>query len=316
MSILPRVPRAALPANGRRSPLSLSTSHISAPLRLRVAHGGSLAELKGTGFSPLPDDSGRRGVCLDFTSASRRRLLRWHAGLDRRAIQWKPVFITLTYPGDFEDSPTRWKKDLDTFCQSLTTCFPDAFLLWRMEYQSRGAPHFHLMVYNVQWLVLEDWRAEWQGIVGNWPAGATTQGFDIRRCKHWGQSEKYLAKYLAKKGEGPTLANRRPAGRHWGVRGRRNVPTEIEEVELCPNAFQAIRRVTRSISARTWQGNRRPRTRYQGGWVNVRERTQAQLLVLTHRAACPDCTPLIHSVNVKLAAPIFSSSWRPWPTTR
>lgn len=59
--------------------------------------------------------------------------------------QWKGWFITLTYAKDFPIHARTAKRDLATLIKRLRRQFPGCGGVWRLEYQERGAPHFHII---------------------------------------------------------------------------------------------------------------------------------------------------------------------------
>lgn len=93
---------------------------------------------------------GTRGAISQFSNASRKRMLDTIAKIDKNKIQWgkyTPKFITLTYK--VAPTPKRAKRDLKVFFERLNERWQKASFLWRMEYQKRGAIHFHLILFNV-----------------------------------------------------------------------------------------------------------------------------------------------------------------------
>jgi len=88
---------------------------------------------------------GLRGECKGFSDDSRRRLI-------QRMAQWNLsglycAFITLTYPIIYSEDWHVWKRDLETYVKRLERKYPHMVgCCWRVEFQKRGAPHFHLIV--------------------------------------------------------------------------------------------------------------------------------------------------------------------------
>jgi hypothetical protein len=88
---------------------------------------------------------GARGKCSGFSAASRRRLM-------QRMCMWNLEdvhlsFVTLTYPGEYSSDWQTWKRDLDVFLRWLKRNMAEAIgCIWRVEFQKRGAPHFHLLL--------------------------------------------------------------------------------------------------------------------------------------------------------------------------
>ena len=103
---------------------------------LKVSRGGIVVAPKG----------GKRGVVKCFSKASRLRLMRTIAKI--RLDAPLPVFITLTYPFNFP-SPIESKKHMEVFEKRLFRAYPEIGIIWKLEPQERGAPHFHILAWGV-----------------------------------------------------------------------------------------------------------------------------------------------------------------------
>lgn len=88
---------------------------------------------------------GKREKCSSFSEASRRRMIQKMAQLNLNG--YYEVFVTLTYPSVYSPSWQTWKRDLDVFMKWLSRQCPNVVgCLWRVEFQKRGAPHYHLVL--------------------------------------------------------------------------------------------------------------------------------------------------------------------------
>ena len=145
---------------GRRAGLGLSNAHISrkpgrkpGPHMARVWENGRLLQVRSP--EPQAGRAGVRGGVEGFSPASRRRLLYLLASIDRSKVA-VPIFVTLTYPGEewerFGGRKEEVKRHLDTFHHWLSYHYPAAVVIWRLEFQKRGAPHFHLLVFGVEFI--------------------------------------------------------------------------------------------------------------------------------------------------------------------
>lgn len=175
---------------------------------------------------------GGRSYISGFSPASRLRMMRLLATLRRDCV---PVFLTLTYPSTWPDTPSHWKKHLDRFAKRVLRRFPGAALVWKLEAQRRGAPHFHLMLYGVYevpdgfkgWLSLA-----WYEVVGSQDERHLRAGTRVEYLRSYRGAISYAAKYMDKTVEDLPEEWGRP-GRFWGVIGRDNLPTgEIIDVPL------------------------------------------------------------------------------------
>ena len=285
-------------------PLVLTTGHIWARGKLTVSRGGSLVELRGSLAGPLGDRPRRvqaltpdgellyapgpggqaakatRGAIKGYSRRSRGRQMRYVASIDWEALPCLPLFITLTYPGQFDGDPQRWKRDLQTFCRRVERKYGDVPILWRLELQKRGAPHFHLLVFNVRFMG-KKWLADsWYDVVGSGDERHRRRGTRVESLRSWRGVMHYVSKYIAKvdDGEGEAQENVK-IGRHWGIRNAPALPRELLEVEVDGETFQRIRRALRALAkarGRHWT----VRGRYAGGWTFAGEDTKGKLLLL------------------------------------
>lgn len=61
-----------------------------------------------------------------------------------------PLFVTLTYHRNVTDVAT-YKADLHKFFVYAVRRWPRFAAIWKLEFQGRGAAHFHLFVWGVGW---------------------------------------------------------------------------------------------------------------------------------------------------------------------
>lgn len=228
-----------------REPVGLSTTHISprgkagGGLRVELPVGGGLVKLRGGGAGRF--GGGKRGKVGGFSRAARRRLLELLASLNRDALEWLPLFLTLTYPGEFSLDPAVWKRDLDVFLKRLRRAYPDAAVVWKLEPQKRGAPHYHLLVFGVEHIPRMWLRQAWYEVVGSGDPAHLAAGTRVERVKTWRGVMAYAAKYLGKVEaitDWPEYV-----GRWWGVSGRDFLPILWYVEQLGYSPFHAFRRV-------------------------------------------------------------------------
>lgn len=129
-------------------------------------------------------------------------------------------FATVTYPSVYPTDPEIYHRDLDTFLKRLDRAYPGSCGWWRLEFQKRGAPHFHLLIFGTQENVknLRAWiKVAWYEVVGsNDPKhlAAGTQCDLIANRRH---AMRYASKYAAKIDDKTKSG---PIGRTWGEFGR------------------------------------------------------------------------------------------------
>lgn len=153
---------------------------------------------RGYGSSDVsPRKAAPRGQVQGFSSASRRRLMRYVATLDSSVI---PLFVTLTYPAEFDRSYTVWKNDLHKFARRFATKYKNGGFIWRLEPQKRGAPHYHLLVYGVQDKEeFKVWCAKaWDGCVDSDDPKHLLYGSHVEVLRSARGTRCYVSKYIAK----------------------------------------------------------------------------------------------------------------------
>ena len=242
----------------RAALLGLSSVHIPSPQRpgtLRFFVGGSVVKLKGD--PGVAGAIGVRGAIRGFTKAARKRMLQFLQSVDCEVVGL-PLFVTLTYPGEWPGDPLRWKRDLDTWLHRLRRAFPAAWAVWRLEPQRRGAPHYHMLVFGLPKLPREWLSRTWFEVVGSGDERHLRAGTQVQRVDSWRRVIGYAAKYLAKEVAALPGAWQEGVGRWWGVHNRQAAKREAMEVELGAKAFYRVRRVLRRLvggpgrSGRDW----------------------------------------------------------------
>lgn len=185
----------------------------------------------------------RRGAVTGFSEQSRMRLLRLTARLQLPQVdgfRYRVSFMTLTTAACLH--PRIIKKRAFVLFRKLKRAAPRMAVIWRMEYQKRGAPHIHCILYNSPWID-RNWLTDtWGEIVGE------SRPFTrIERVKGYRRLVSYVSKYVGKvQGEagfnsvtylntGDELAEdeKNSAGRVWGVWNRGALPyAELEKAVI------------------------------------------------------------------------------------
>ena len=139
---------------------------------------------------------GLRGSVRGFTKASRHRMLQFFQTIDREKCGM-PLFVTLTYPGEWPGNAKWWKRDLEVWLARLKRARPGAWAVWRLEPQRRGAPHYHLLVFGLAVLAKEWLSRTWFEVVGSGDQRHLRAGTQVQRVESWRRVIGYAAKYLA-----------------------------------------------------------------------------------------------------------------------
>lgn len=156
--------------------------------KVNLLFQGGYVEVSLETDNPAPV-GGKRGVVNEFSSASRRRLM----GLIAKLEPQKTIFLTLTYPAEFP-SPRQAKKDLKKMLQRLQRDAPSMSAIWRLEFQKRGAPHFHVLLFNFPYVPKQFIEQDWAQVIGQRAFTRIEMIRDRRKLMN------YVSKYVAKVG--------------------------------------------------------------------------------------------------------------------
>lgn len=162
-----------------------------------------LVKVKRTN-QPAPE-GGKRGKISGFSNASRKRFLE---SIAKTRNQENGSFITLTYPGEYSPDPRRWKRDLDVFMKALKRQQPGIAGFWRLEFQRRGAPHYHLITFGRagDLETLRTWCSEtWYRVVDSGDERHLKAGTNVRQIENRAHAMRYASKYAAKVATSTTM---------------------------------------------------------------------------------------------------------------
>ena len=259
--------------------------------QVTVAGGGRFLKAALRRESVPAVGGGKRGGVATFSRASRRRMQETFHRIDQGKVVGPPLFVSLTYPGK---DPAYWvpfawehKRHLERFLKRFFRLAEacgcrECFVIWRLEPQKRGAPHYHLLIFNVPHLPHEIVARWWAECVGSGDPEHERAGTQVQACRTWSQAGSYLSKYLAKGFEGFIDEGHRAAysgeevalverlwaspGRFWGVRNRKAVPVRLEQWTVTVGGYFRLRRIARNLAIAQTRGRRRYRMRMTGGF--------------------------------------------------
>ena len=288
-----RVHRSAPPGREedgahRSAPSSaLSTAHISP--QCEYVTGASYLKVNRGGYPLAQIGGGKRGRIKGFSRQSRRRLMITISKVQRSAEL--PLFVTLTYPNEFPEMKQA-KRDLDNFFKRFERSFPNAGVMWKLEPQERGAPHFHLLVWGCDWQMLFPWTVrEWFEVAGrgdekHWKFHAGEYGNKkcVERVRSFKGVWSYASKYLGKTFEVAGWSDKW-TGRYWGVVHPDGIPFG-QAVVLLMEYRHAIRAM-----------------RYQRRFAHIRPRGKNRSLTIF----C-DAEQWIQKLNMGVGPPINSGN--------
>jgi hypothetical protein len=237
--------------------------------------GGSLVEIKASVPKRAHRDhkAEKRGKVTEFSAAARRRLKETFGMFERSALALAHV-VTLTYPAEFPapDDHQVYKRHLHTFQQALRRRWAECSGVWKLEFQKRGAAHYHLILFGLEAASIEEIRAwfreSWYRIAHKGDKNEGVAGTQVDTVKSAGGIMSYLAKYLSK---GDQTMPGNFTGRYWGKHNEKDLPlAEITETEVSAEQANRIRRVARrkvqkDVEASRWKRFLEDRSNWQYG---------------------------------------------------
>lgn len=204
-----------------------------------------------------------RGDIVQFSRESRKRMMDTLCKMQSTVLL--PQFMTITYPDEFPHDSAIWKTHLDKICKRIVRKYPNASAVWKLEPQTRGAPHFHFIIYGVpftrdfkQWLSQSWYEVVDSGDDKHLKAGTNIEPVRSRRGVKAYASKKYMGKELAAEEmavHAENIAGWRNPGRFWGVMNRKALPLGRPFYERVPldeagDIIRTARKVYRNKTGR------------------------------------------------------------------
>lgn len=238
---------------------------------VQIAEGGRLFQLQGQSKTGFKGKAEARTGIKTFSRRSRWELQKAMAVIDEKK-SGLPLFLTLTYPGEWAKDWRIWKRDLKVFNQAMSWKYREVWGPWRLEFQERGAPHFHSLLWDgpkietmevwdqqegrmktiavppslseVNKVIFEWFSETWFRIVGSGDKRHLMAGIRLEPIQSWNGVIFYASKYLAKLLDG----NFTPVdytGRFWGRIQPAKWKTCVWKTNLAEAEFYSVRRVLR-----------------------------------------------------------------------
>src|ERR1051325_3644613 len=226
----------------REARVGLSSCHIRPRYWSEVAPEGTLLGVRSIGVRQCVPPKSKRGEVVSFSRKSRRRMLRLFATVSRTALG-RSLLVTLTYPRSFPTESSTYKRHFLTFSKRLRRTFPTSSAIWKLEFQERGAPHFHLIVMGVPFLARQWLSRAWFQIVGSGDDRHFRAGTQVQRAHSTRKTLAYVAKYVAKVSSTKAGAH---TGRFWGVVGRRSLDAHSLDWQLERGGQRSLSRAVRT----------------------------------------------------------------------
>lgn len=153
----------------------------------------------------------RRQAVYEFSKKSRQNLA---FICNNTSVEFDRM-ITLTYPSEYTNDGKEVKRHLRVILQWLRRRNV-AHYLWFLEFQKRGAPHFHILLSGGDFIDRFDLSNRWFEIVGSGDIDHYVVGTNITAPKKKRGLHYYGLKYAAKLRQKSVPPNYRNVGRLWG----------------------------------------------------------------------------------------------------
>ena len=190
----------------------------------------------------MREQTPKRGHIVEFSRKSRRRLMIMFAKIVSKIM---PLFVTLTYPDHYPDARTA-KRQLKAFLMRCKRRWPEFGYIWRLEFQKRGAPHFHLFMWGIDPRdAFVNMPRLWYQVVGSNDIKHLDHGCKVEKIRSYRGTMNYASKYVCKVSEEIPEDS---LGRFWGYGGK--IPfSEAVEITAQPHhvyrLMRCLRRYTR-----------------------------------------------------------------------
>ncbi len=160
----------------------------------------------------VPAKAKRKNV-LEFTYKSRSRLafVASNSGVIFLSM------ITLTYPKEFPTNGSEVKRHFRAFQKRIKRRFNSPSYLWFLEFQARGAPHYHLLLSVPVTNADAYWTLDcWDNIVKSGDRNHKYAGTRTEMLRKPGPGSRYAVKYAMKMRQKTCPAIYTNVGRFWG----------------------------------------------------------------------------------------------------
>ena len=234
-----------------------------------------VSRLGALSLADLNAKAGNRGIVSEFSEKSKDRLRSLTKDLQALGVE-ADLMLTLTYPGDWKSCVPcgrTAKRHLQAMKSRLGRYFRKLGFtwsaLWFLEFQKRGAPHFHLIIWGPAMKHLDHRRARrwalnaWADIVAHpdpihrargRKAGT---GLDIMRSRHFG----YASKYADKRSQKTVPDEYKNVGRFWGLWNYKPPPPVLlsftasynDLLSLAARLFRCVREHSRYFGIRIFK---------------------------------------------------------------
>lgn len=191
---------------------------------------------------------GRKAV-TEFSASSGARMRKYL----RTCVAEYGYMVTLTYPHNYERDGRKSKEQLKRFVQELKreqerqgANMSRWGVFWFMEFQARGAIHYHLFTTDPierKWL-----SRRWYDICGTEDPRHLAAGTNVEALKSGRHGTcSYAAKYAAKSEQKIIPDDIKNAGRFWGVSGFKRCMAADTTIELEYTGVPRVKLATNNL---------------------------------------------------------------------
>lgn len=160
-----------------------------------------------------PNGDHKRQAVTEFSDDARRRLAFVAANT---SVNFQTM-ITLTYPNCFPGNGKLVKKHLRAFLMRLRRNYDKPDYLWFLEFQKRGAPHFHVLITTRYTPAMKSYISQaWYEIVGSEDAKHRKAGTRVEAVRSKDGATRYALKYAAKMRQKEVPGDYQNVGRFYG----------------------------------------------------------------------------------------------------
>ena len=234
-------------------------------------------------YLPPAVKSYKRSTITNYSQKSRKRFFESLLTMDWEEINIDTIReLTLTYPSIYPKDGELLKRQFDAFAKRLKRFgseYGQIAFVWKMEFQKRGAPHYHLIIltrFPIPLEALRSWALQsWSNLIGKWINTLEEYTEEEKRTaieKHQKagiEADKvrksksglvcYLAWYIgknngkAKEHQHKVPEEFRNVGRWWGFYGKNTGLLRMKK-ETIPLSEEEYLKYQENIRA-TWQAN-------------------------------------------------------------
>lgn len=159
-----------------------------------------------------PSSGGKRKGIVELTRESLARMVFLLQNTDTRFLS----MVTLTYPGNWESDGKRVKGQLNRFL-SWARARGFGLYVWFLEFQKRGAPHFHILFESDVTQHRREISKRWYDAVGSGDPKHLAAGTNAELLRSEDGAARYAAKYAAKIEQKRVPLEYVNVGRFWGA---------------------------------------------------------------------------------------------------